>query len=247
MLRRKTLIKDLISTNLLDKQIIRTLNDFLRDRKSMVEVDGEQSEVLDVNLGCVQGSILGPKLFNVYTRHIPFKLTPSAHITTYADDSYVILSSECGKLYELMAETELCLTSHINYLRGLRMVVNQGKTEVMFIPSCNLKMAPPVICCGDHTLSCLPQMKVLGVTLDSGLTWLKHISTTINKVSRMTGALKFIRKRLSKDKFIPVLTSQFYGTCYYASQAWLGAHTRKIDIIKLNSLHYKVLRIAIND
>jgi hypothetical protein len=63
----------------------------------------------------------------------------------------------------------------------------------------------------------------------------------------MTGALKFLRRRLPEDKFLSVLTSQYYGTCYYACQAWLGAHTRKMDIRKLNGMHYKLLRIAKND
>ncbi len=66
-------------------------------------------------LGCVQGSALGPKLFNLYTRRIPEHLTSSAHITTYADDSYVVVSKP-GNLEELVRETEECLEKHSEYL-----------------------------------------------------------------------------------------------------------------------------------
>ncbi len=75
MLRRKTLVNDLLSANLYDEGILRILNDFLDDRKCIVEVNGSKSEPFDVDLGCVQGSVLGPKLFNLYTRMIPEKLT----------------------------------------------------------------------------------------------------------------------------------------------------------------------------
>jgi len=35
--------------------------------------------------------------------------------------------------------------------------------------------------------------------------------------------------------------------CYYAAPAWLGRHTRTMDIRKLNSLHYRLLRTALGD
>ena len=73
-----------------------------------------------------------------------------------------------------------------------------------------------------------------------------HISKTINKMGRLTNGLKFLRKRLGEKQFLKVLTSQYYGTCYYACQSWLGAHTRK-DIRKLDSMHYRLLRIAKQD
>jgi hypothetical protein len=59
---------------------------------SFVEVNGALSDVFSVPLGCVQGSVLGPKLFNLYTRDVPSHLVNGAFITTYADDSDVIIS-----------------------------------------------------------------------------------------------------------------------------------------------------------
>jgi len=42
-------------------------------------------------------------------------------------------------------------------------------------------------------------------------------------------------------------TGQFYGLLYYGSQVWLGPHTKVADIRKLNSVHYKTLRIVETD
>jgi len=74
-----------------------------------------------------------------------------------------------------------------------------------------------------------------------------HVDRTLAKMSRLTAGLRFLRKRLSKKQFINATTSQFYGTPYYRCQVWLGYHTRMSAIRKLNSIHYKVLRIVEND
>ena len=90
-------------------------------------------------------------------------------------------------------------------------------------------------------------MKVRGVLLDDTMSWSTHIATTINNLSKLTGDLKFLRRRLTKDQFLKVLTSQYYGSCYYANQAWLSTHTKKMDLRKLNSLHYKLLSVSFFD
>jgi hypothetical protein len=100
---------------------------------------------------------------------------------------------------------------------------------------------------GDECLKTLEKMKVRGVTMDNRLSWSLHINATINKLCRLTSALKLLRNRLSKPQFLQVLTSQYYVACYYGCQSWLGWHTRKMDICKLNSLHYRLLRIAERD
>ena len=90
-------------------------------------------------------------------------------------------------------------------------------------------------------------MKILGIHLDNRLTWSSHISKTMNKLGRLTSGLKFIRNRLSKSQFLKVLTSQYYGMCYYGGQVWLGSHTRKMDLKKIDSLHFRLLRIVKRD
>ena len=72
--------------------------------------------------------------------------------------------------------------------------------------------------------------------------WSSHISKTINKLNRLTSGLKFIRRRLTEEQFLKVLTSQYYGICYYGSPVWLGSHTRRMDMRKLTSVHYRLLR-----
>ncbi len=70
MLRKDTL-QEIISDLFGDSGLHPIIYDFLSDRRCVVDVHGEVSREFDVSLGCVQGSVLGPKLFNLYTRLMP--------------------------------------------------------------------------------------------------------------------------------------------------------------------------------
>jgi len=245
MLRKNTLFEN-ISDILPNSRLPAILHDFLSDRKCIIDVNGQLSSVFDVHLGCVQGSVLGPKLFNLYTRHIPSILSKNSFITTFADDSYVLVSAKRGNTAELIKETELCLRDHIAYLKGLGMVVNSSKTELIHLGS-NDNGSPLEIKIDGTTLQTKTTLKVLGIHMDHRLTWSYHIAQNINKMNRLTGALQYVRQRVTKGQFLTIMTSQYYSSCFYACQAWLGHHTRYQDLRKLNSLHYRLLRTAVND
>ena len=50
----------------------------------------ESSAVIEVKYGVVQGSILGPIMFNIFTNDLPCHLSPHATVVSYADDSQLI-------------------------------------------------------------------------------------------------------------------------------------------------------------
>jgi hypothetical protein len=60
------------------------------DRATYVEVDGECSEYFLVQEGTVQGSVLGPVLFNLFIR----PLLKTATSPAYVDDSYYYETSK---------------------------------------------------------------------------------------------------------------------------------------------------------
>ncbi len=244
MLRKDTLINNVKRT--LGDNISSAVYDFLSDRKCLISVGDANSEILDVSIGCVQGSVLGPKLFSLYTNQVEHHLTANAEITTYADDSYVVIKNANKCLNSLRKETEECLEKHSKFLRDLGMIVNQEKTEIMHI-SRQKQNSITNISLGETTIKTQHEMKILGVTLDDRLTWTQHISKTIGKLCSLTSGLKFLRRKFNIDQFLRILTSQYYGLGYYACQAWLGPHTRKADVKKLESVHYRLLRIATRD
>ena len=62
---------------------------WLRDRSAFVEVSSGRSMLFDLDIGTVQGSILGPILFSLFVSPV-FDFN---NIIAYADDTYIIKSA----------------------------------------------------------------------------------------------------------------------------------------------------------
>ncbi len=89
---------DVVDVDLLMKQLLTLglpsdwldlLEAWLRDRATFVEVSADRSMHYNVNIGTVQGSILGPVLFSLFISPV-FKMN---NIVAYADETYMITSS----------------------------------------------------------------------------------------------------------------------------------------------------------
>ena len=66
-------------------------------------LDGKSSQEYPVNAGVPQGSILGPKLFLLYTNDLPDNVI--CNIATYADDSTLYSTSD--QVSDLCQQLEL--------------------------------------------------------------------------------------------------------------------------------------------
>jgi len=226
----------------LPKWLLSVIVDFLTYRKCTVSVEGCKSTLRNVPLGCVQGSVLGPRLFNLYTSKIPDCFPHEIEIISYADDTYVVVYDDSED--NLIKKVETSINAHFKALLNLGMIVNAKKTEAVRF---GRNQIPLTFQINGEPVTTTEQMKVLGVTFDKNLDWKSHVSKTISKVSRLTSGLKFLRKRLKKHQFLNAVTSQFYGLMYYGCQVWLGPHTKASSIRKLNAVHYRLLRLVEND
>jgi len=64
------------------------LTDFMRQREAYVEINGKSSDLFNIILGCIQGSILGPIIFSIFVR--PLNEIEN-DLTSYADDTYGLI------------------------------------------------------------------------------------------------------------------------------------------------------------
>ena len=68
-------------------QFLSILSELLSERKQRVRLDGKVSESVDVVWGLLEGSVLGPLLFMLYTSEL-FHIVGN-HIVGYADDTMI--------------------------------------------------------------------------------------------------------------------------------------------------------------
>jgi hypothetical protein len=58
------------SSSIICESLLNITTDFMTNRNFQVSINGTMSDPVASNVGCVQGSILGPKLFNIYCSSI---------------------------------------------------------------------------------------------------------------------------------------------------------------------------------
>ena len=74
----------------IDDMFYDIISSYLNDRKQIVVVDGQKSEMLDIRAGVPQGSRLGPLLFLIYMNDITDDI--ESDILIFADDTSLFVS-----------------------------------------------------------------------------------------------------------------------------------------------------------
>jgi len=200
-----------------------------------------KSKAINLDRGCVQGSILGPKLFSLYLYELERKLGKNCSVISYADDTYVIIEGDSQQ--EVLSLLTDKLTSHISYLKSVGMVVNETKTELMWIG--NESHADSVAING-KTLFFTNHIKALGIIIQSNLSWNMQAEMAIKKGSKLLSNFKFLRKYLTESQFLKAVSAHFYGTVFYACSVWYEG-IKQTYKNKLRSLHFRLLRTACRD
>ena len=119
---------------------------YLLNRSQQVSIDGSLSRHFSLDCGVPQGSCLGPllfvintsSLFKVIERHLP-------QVHCFAVDTQLYLSFRAGddnaQDVALLAMEE-CIRDSRKWLIDGRLLLNDDKTEVLFIESSSINLSP---------------------------------------------------------------------------------------------------------
>jgi len=240
MLRPDTFVDQM--KNKIPDDLLGILYEFLTDRKFFLEMNGRSSEVRSIDRGCPQGSVLGPVLFNLYTGSIANKIPVYSHLTSYADDSYVIV--EDADLENLVRKTETCISTHIESLEAIGMKVNEDKTELILFG----KDQPELLVNVKGTaIESKDQIKALGIIIDKEISWRPHVTTLKKKIMKVIGGVRIVRNKLTEKQATSIVTAQIFSILYYACSVWLTPSLNRKTLCRVESLHYRALRLILRD
>jgi len=238
LLRKEVLAKIMVEKGI-PVGITRIIFEYLKDCQGYVQIGRDRSCVRDIKLGCVQGSILGPFLFNVYTSGISDVVNPWK-ATAYADDTYVVIEGESEM--EVIDQFKISLKKHEEWLKGLGMICNRSKTEVVIFGD---EMEREIEVDGINIKSGTT-MKMLGIWVDSDLKWNTHVTKLANKCRSLGYAIRFLGKHLSQEQMRLVFLSHFVGRLSYGCPVWFNG-INSIQKQNLRSVYYKQIRIIVHD
>jgi len=181
---------------------------------------------------------LGPILFNIFMRPI-YDLID---LTSYADDNYQISFDK-----DLMATLGKCKMKSeflVDWLSNSGLKVNESKTEICIFYKQELQKQKVII--KNYEIESKKELKVLGLTFDSKLTWSAQVNQSISKSRQSLHAIRLLSKYFNRDKLIRLSTAFFYQRLYYGSQIWLPVLSSK-NLYKLYQASSGCLRIICKD
>jgi hypothetical protein len=216
-----------------DGTLLQWLNSFLVGRTQYVVYQGARSEPCAVASGAIQGSVLGPLLFNIFMIDLPKCVT--SPIVRYADDStlYRIIRSQDDIIVLQQDLDTIAAWCHNN-----GMSLNESKCKVMDISNAAALVHPYVI--NGKELPYVNTEKLLGVHIASDLKWNVQSEAVRAKSSKLLG---FLSRNLNgcthRVKRLAYLTL-IRPNITYGAPAW---HPTSVDNVnKLERVQKRAMR-----
>ena len=163
---------------------LETPHSYLTDRLVQVTTAGYVSEPLPLKYGVPQGSVLGPLLFVLWTRRLSAILNElglTHHI--YADNTQFYCSFREDEIPCIKEKIATALRYIKVWMNSMKLKLNINKTNfIIFSPTHKKQFVADNfrdLVVDNICLSPSQQVKTLGVTLDSDLTFIPHIDNVV--------------------------------------------------------------------
>jgi hypothetical protein len=229
-----------------------------------VDIEGNLS--LPVTLGgisVIQGSILGPTLFNMYINDLPNATTMETSM--FADDTQCLAGGV--DLSALIDHVNIELKKLAQWFKANRMAVNADKTHFMVFHTKGKKVdlngkqivydendpqrpIDPSLCTpltrihNNHVNKQYRSFKLLGVKLDENLSFQANTEFVITKLSRAIFMINRVKNILPPRALLTLYYTLFHCHLLYCATMLGCASNTNID--KIYKLQKKVIRIITN-
>ena len=199
---------------------LKFFENYLTNRKQFTFTNGEKSDLVLIEIGVPQGSVLGPLLFLLYMNDLP--LASNFVTKLFADDTCLILHASTVKELQILINREL--SNIYKWLQSNKLSLNYSKTKFMFIHK--YKTMPAMnIYINDTKIEQVKEIKYLGIKIDQKLNWKEHIKTLETKLSQACGAICKMRHYVDRDCLRAFYFGNVYSHLQYAVLAW-GLNTK---------------------
>lgn len=226
------------------KFLIKTIYSYLNNRKFIVRVGNETSAPKNIKAGIVQGSVLGPRLFNIYVQDIPKH--NKTKIALFADDTAIYAHSSSAE--DANRELKNHLEVLINYFDRWKIKLNETKAEqIVFSRRRNEKVILDKLKINNTEIVPKSSVKYLGIELDERLNFHRHIKAQIHKgyaIKKILHPLLCSKSMLNEKNKLLIYKTYIRPVVTYAAPAF--CHLRPFPIRPIQNLQNKILRLALS-
>ena len=219
-------------------ELYKIIENYLKNRKQRVVLNGQNSSWENINAGVPQGSVLGPLLFLIYINDLPENLISVAKL--FADDTSIF--STVFDINKSADDLNKDLSTINEWAHQWKMSFNpdpnKQATEVVF----SRKLKPAVHPClyfNGTTVSNTLYQKHLGLILDKKLLFRHHLNEKITKCNKGIGLIKRLSKCLPRNTLLTIYKSFVRPHLDYADVIYDQPHNsslcKKIESVQYNA------------
>ncbi len=155
------------------RYLIRIVASFLKCRRAALSLR-EIKILVAILLGCPQGSMLSPFLWNVLLdAMLRLKLPPGVKIVAYADDVTILATDRDPATAVRKAQEAVEIIQ--DWLRRVKLRVNAMKTVLIVFSKRKVTLPPLSLIVDGQVILPSSSAKLLGVTIDKHLRWTDHV------------------------------------------------------------------------
>ena len=215
----------------------RLCESYLTNRQQYVEYNGYNSELLTIQTGVPQGSILGPVFFLIYVNDFA-RSTNMFRFIMYADDTTLLatLSSTQDNDRVSFEQTVNCELQKVsNWLKVNKLSINVAKTQFMFFHPKNKKIPDINLLFDNEPIVRVSTFDFLGIKIDENMTWNSHLFKIRMKISKVIGIMNRLKCYLPSETLLVIYNSLILPHLLYGILLW-GLKSNKLSKLQKRAI-----------
>ena len=185
-----------LKQNGINGKLLSLLENYLKNRKQRVVINGCESDWGEIESGVPQGSVLGPLLFLIYINDLENGI--KSQVKFFADDTslFSIVNDPNISATELNHDLNVVSQWAYQWKMTFNPDPNKQALQVIFSNKSTMQFQPLIYFNGSEVKT-VNEHKHLGLTIDSKLTFASHVNEKISKARIGLGIIKALSRYLS--------------------------------------------------